>query len=111
MPDSEGVCTGFSTHRGVEREMVRLTLDEERNVDRPYTERNSHDDPVFVPNGDARGLNELLQAAAAFWKGERGRRGHTHAARLTAKRRRKPGRRRSIRNVGGEKIVGSLSLD
>lgn len=40
--------------------MLRLTLDEECKVGHPYAQRNRHDNPVLVPNGDARGLNELL---------------------------------------------------
>jgi hypothetical protein len=40
--------------------MLRLTLDEECNVGHPYAQRDRRDNPVLVPNGDARGLNELL---------------------------------------------------
>jgi hypothetical protein len=40
--------------------MLRLTLDEECNVDHPCAQRNRRDNPVLVPNGDARGFNELL---------------------------------------------------
>jgi hypothetical protein len=69
MSDSEGVCTGFSAYRRAEREMLRLTLDEECNVGHPYAQRNRRDNPVLVPNRDARGLNEA--PAAAFWKRRR----------------------------------------
>jgi hypothetical protein len=60
MPDSEGICTGFPAYGEAEREMFRLTLDEECNVGHPYAERNRRDNPDLVPNGDARGPNELL---------------------------------------------------
>jgi hypothetical protein len=33
-------------------ETLRLTLNEETNVDHPYAHRNHYNDPIFVPDGD-----------------------------------------------------------
>jgi len=60
---------GFSAHSGAERKMPRLTLDEECDVGHPYTQRNRRDNPVLVPNSDARGLDELLPLQSG--RGER----------------------------------------
>ena len=60
MPDSKSVYMEFSAYRGAERGMLRLTLDAGCNVNRPYAQRNRRDNPVLVPNSDARGLDELL---------------------------------------------------
>lgn len=49
--------------------MLRLTLDEECNVDSPYAQRNRRDNLVLIPNGDARGLNGLLPLPSG--RGER----------------------------------------
>lgn len=60
------------------RSSIHATQDEECNVGHPYAKRNRRDDPILVPNGDVRGLNELLEEV-------KGKTGHTHVARLKAK--------------------------
>ena len=35
-------------------------LDEESDVDSPYTECHSHSDLIFIPNGSTGSLNECL---------------------------------------------------
>ena len=64
-----------------------LTLNEERNVDPPYTSRESNNNLFPVPNGDSDGLRKL-------------RKGHprgicTCEAPSTARRWRRPGKQRS----------------
>jgi hypothetical protein len=64
--------------------MLRLTLDEECNVGHPYPQRNRRDNPVLVPNSDAREV--LMSSCRCILKEEKGRTGYTREARLTAKR-------------------------
>jgi hypothetical protein len=56
---------------------LRLTLYEECNIGHPYTKRNRHDNPILVPNGDARGLIELLPLRSG--RGERRNRTYTRS--------------------------------
>ena len=54
-------------------------------------------------------LEALMSSCRCILEEEKGRTGHTREARLTAKRLRKTGRRRSIRKI--KRIVGSISLE
>jgi hypothetical protein len=38
--------------------MGGLALNNDQDIDYPYTSRDSHDDLIFVPNGDAGSLDE-----------------------------------------------------
>jgi hypothetical protein len=43
-------------------ETLGLTSDEESNISHPYAQRNRHNKPVSVPNGDARVTHKCLIA-------------------------------------------------
>ena len=50
----------FLAYRKVEGETPGLALNEERNIGHPYAQRNRYNNPVFVPNGDAKAIHESL---------------------------------------------------
>ena len=49
VPEFKRACIRFSVCR---KETLRLTLNEETNVDHPYAHRKHYNDSIFVPNGD-----------------------------------------------------------
>jgi len=87
MASTEPCSSGIPDHR---QGIKELTLYEQYTVDHPYTDRNRHDDLLFVPNSDAAGIHEVNCLNQTHSTSRR-----TCEAQSRVRQRRKPGRRRS----------------